>query len=246
MPSSPRDRAEGLGPVLVSVESGLVSPGDTISRKAEVEVSSFEIGGRELELPDGLTYDVALTNTGEGILATGIVRGRAVVACDRCLEPTTLDIAAELSCYYLRELTDEEEDSDEDFGLIDESNGTVDLSAAIQGAVAMEIPFVILCRDDCRGLCPVCGANLNEGDCGCDLTPDPDFERQNPFAKLAGFTFADGTVLADHADELAAGDEGCDACDPEDLEDEDDALSDEEFELEWERLHGRGSEDPAE
>ncbi len=239
MPSNDaRDGLGGMGPVLVSVESGLASPGDTVSRKARVEVGSFEIGGRALELPDGLTYDVALTNTGEGILVTGIVRGRAVVPCDRCLEPTSLDIAGELSCYYLRELTDEEEGSDEDFGLIDESNGTVDLAAAIQGAVAMEVPFVILCRDDCRGLCPVCGANLNEGDCGCDRTPDPDFERRNPFAKLAGYTFADGTVLADHADELAGEEDGPDS--------EDDALSDEEFEREWERLRGRGSGGAAE
>ncbi len=224
-----------FGPVKLSIESGLASPGDTISCRDELPAVSFEMGGRSFELPEGLTYDVALTNTGEGILATGIVRGRAVTACDRCLEPASVDIAAELSCYYLREEPVDEVEDEEDFGLIDEADGTVDLAEAIQGAVAMDMPFVVLCREDCKGLCPRCGANLNEGPCGCVVEHDPDFDRPNPFAALAGFTFADGTVVADHADELGgprAGDG-----DPEEGDGDDD-LSDEEFEREWELLQG--------
>lgn len=243
MPSRHDLTPMGFAPVRVSIESGLESPGDTISRQETIELASFEMGGRSFELADGLSYDVALTNTGDGILATGIVRGRATTACDRCLEPAELDIAGEVSCYFLHEEPEGEVADEEDFGLIDESDGTVDLSEAIQGAVAMDIPFVVLCQDDCRGLCPVCGANLNEVDCGCTVEPDPDFElAKNPFAALAGFTFADGTVLADHADELAGAgaprpDEG------DDLSDDDDDVSDDEFEAEWERLHGTDAED---
>lgn len=223
--------------VPISIESGLVSPGDTVSYQDRIGIEAFEIGGRSFRLRDGLSYDVALTNTGDGILATGIVRGSVETACDRCLEPTAFDVAGEVSCYYLREEPTDEVADEEDFGLIDHINGTIDLSEAIQGAVAMDIPFVVLCRDDCKGLCPVCGANLNEGDCGCDRAPDPDFElAKNPFAALAGFTFADGTVLADHADELAAAyaDE-----DDDGIED----ISDEEFEAAWNRLHADGDAD---
>lgn len=233
MPSNP-DPASPFGKVEISIESGLTSPGDTVSYSDSVAVDSFEMGGRTFELPDGLVYDVALTNTGEGILATGIVRGRALTECDRCLSPAQVDLAAELSCYYLREepAPGEVEDED-DFGLIDPLTGTIDLTDAIQGAVAADIPFVVLCRPDCKGLCPMCGANLNEGPCGCVATPDPDFERPNPFAALAGFTFADGTVLADHADELR----GC-----EDDADDDDEVSDEDFEAEWEAREARSRE----
>ncbi len=233
MPSNNAPAAP-FGPVALSIASGLASPGDTVSRQDALPPSSFEMGGRSFELPEGLSYDVALTNTGEGILATGIVRGRAVTACDRCLEPASVDVAAELSCYYLHEEPVDEVEDEEDFGLIDEQSDTVDLADAIQGALAMEVPFVVLCRDDCKGLCPVCGANLNEGPCGCTVEPDPDFERPNPFAVLAGFTFEDGTVVADHADEL----EAARAAQEDDGEDD---LSDEEFEREWELLHGGGS-----
>ena len=58
------------------------------------------------------------------------------------------------------------EDEDEaDYELVSPDN-TIDLSASLVSALVMDTPFVVLCRDDCRGLCPVCGANLNEGDCG--------------------------------------------------------------------------------
>lgn len=214
-----------LPKVIVSITSGLESPGDTISVDGTIELGSFEMAGRTIELADGLSYDVALTNTGDGILATGIVRGACRTDCDRCLGPAEFDLASELACYYLREEPEEEPDDEEDFGLIDVENGSIDLAEAIQAGIAMDIPFVVLCRDDCQGLCPVCGANLNEGDCGCVVEPDPDFERPNPFAALAGFTFADGTTVADHVEGLAADDEG----------DFDEDLDDEAFEAAWEQ-----------
>jgi uncharacterized protein len=221
----------------VSIESGLASPGDTVSVCDRLAIDSFEMGGRTFELACGLSYDVALTNTGDGILAAGIVRGEATTACDRCLAPTAVSIAGELSCYFLKEEPEEDSADDQDFGLIDEATGTVDLAEAIQGAVAMDVPFVVLCADDCRGLCPTCGANLNEGDCGCaPAEPDSDFERPNPFAALAGFTFADGTTVADHAAEL-------DQPDDDAIEDE---LSDEEFERLWEERERAEHPDPAE
>lgn len=230
MLSEGAEAAEPFPQVRIPIESGLESPGDTISRQGTVELRSFRIGGRVLDLPEGLSYDVALTNTGDGILATGIVRGHAETACDRCLGPASLELSSELSCYYLKEPPQDEDESDEDFGLIDEENGCVDLSEAMQSGLAMDIPFVILCKEDCKGLCPVCGADLNEGDCSCSREPDPDFERPSPFAALASYTFSDGTVLADHMDELA-----------EDADGGDD-ISDEEFERLWDEREGGRSE----
>ena len=59
-------------------------------------------------------------------------------------------------------------------------------------ALLLEIPLIPLCDDDCKGLCSTCGANLNEGPCGCAPGDDADFEMaKNPFAALAGFEFSD-------------------------------------------------------
>ena len=44
----------------------------------------------------------------------------------------------------------------------------IDLQQTAYDALVLEIPIKILCREDCRGLCPSCGKNLNDGDCGCN------------------------------------------------------------------------------
>ena len=65
------------------------------------------------------------------------------------------------------------------------------VSPLIQAALMVDAPDMPLCRDDCAGLCPQCGANLNEGPCGCGEDPDlAAFEKQaNPFLALADFKF---------------------------------------------------------
>ncbi|MEI3507380.1 MAG: DUF177 domain-containing protein [Anaerotignum faecicola] len=53
----------------------------------------------------------------------------------------------------------------------------IDLADFVKRGIIGELPMKVLCREDCKGLCPVCGKDLNEGDCGCDRTiRDPRFE----------------------------------------------------------------------
>lgn len=184
---------EFVPPVVLSVTSGLDQAGDTLSCQGRIDLDQVSSGGRDFVLQDGLHYDVALTNTGDGILATGIVRGTATAACDRCLDPTQVDIAGEVSCYYLREQPAQDEDDDEDeqeFGTIS-NEGTVDLSGAIQSAVAMDLPYVVLCDEDCKGLCPVCGVNLNHEQCDCAKNAPTAPGPTNPFAALAALKLDD-------------------------------------------------------
>ena len=62
----------------------------------------------------------------------------------------------------------------------------IDLVPLVEQALLLELPLVPLCDDDCRGLCPRCGANLNEGPCQCDDGP---VGEDNPFAALKDFKF---------------------------------------------------------
>ena len=55
----------------------------------------------------------------------------------------------------------------------------------VPGWLLMETPFVVLCREDCKGLCPVCGENLNEHDCGHAALIAERRAASNPFAVLA-------------------------------------------------------------
>mgnify|MGYP000337985405 CR=1 FL=1 len=64
----------------------------------------------------------------------------------------------------------------------------IDLEPLITAALLLEFPLIPLCDEECKGLCPQCGANLNEGPCGCEPAADDDDDMPpNPFAALKDF-----------------------------------------------------------
>ncbi len=156
--------------IVVSLDDRLANAGDTIALADHLDISSYQVGDRTLELPAGIDYDVVLTNAGEGILATGIVLAHARCQCDRCLDDADLDVAGEVDEYYLFHEPDAgvlepDEEEGPDYTLVS-PDSTIDLADAINAAIVMDVPYVVLCREDCAGLCPVCGENLNHVDCG--------------------------------------------------------------------------------
>lgn len=180
-----------MQPLSLALDERLAGAGDTMPMAGHLDEAAYELGDHEFALPDGIDYDLVLTNAGEGILATGLVRAHVVGTCDRCLEPAEFDVAGEVDGYYLFEEPERlaEDEDDADYELVSPDR-TIDLSGALVSALVMETPFVVLCREDCRGLCPVCGANLNEGDCGhaAQLEAEREAERlaSSPFSALAG------------------------------------------------------------
>ena len=180
-----------MQPLPFVIDERLSGAGDTCPLSGHLDEAGYELGDHEFSLPEGIDYDLVLTNAGEGILATGLVRAHVVGTCDRCLEPAEFDVAGEVDGYYLfKEPEHLGEDEDEvDYELVSPDN-TIDLSGALISSLVMETPFVVLCREDCRGLCPVCGANLNEEDCGhvAQLEAQREAERleSSPFSALAG------------------------------------------------------------
>lgn len=184
-----------MQPIIVVIDEQLEGAGCVISKAGHIDEPSYELGGREFKLPSGIDYDLVLTNAGEGILASGMVRAHVVGTCDRCLEDAEFDIASEVDEYFLFEAPAEEDLSDDedevDFSLVGDDN-TIDLADPIMAAIVMETPFVVLCDEDCKGLCPTCGANLNEGDCGCAAKRAEQAAKDSPFAALANLKLEDG------------------------------------------------------
>lgn len=81
-----------------------------------------------------------------------------VGACNRCLSEAERTYVCTL---------DEDFVSDESDELYTYRNDLLDLTKAVTDKILLELPIVFLCREDCKGLCPVCGKDRNEGDCGC-------------------------------------------------------------------------------
>lgn len=89
--------------------------------------------------------------------------------CDKCLEPIQENRQMQFS--HILVLSLNREDNDE---LIVVSGGQLDLAELTTADILLEIPTLMVCREDCKGLCPVCGKNRNVEPCGCSTkTTDP-------------------------------------------------------------------------
>ena len=113
--------------------------------------------------------------------------------CDRCLKAFETDLNNDFTLTYANDLSnpaeadDEElELSPEDMGLIHFHGEEIDLRQGVQEQVVLSLPLRSLCSNDCKGLCPQCGADLNKTDCDCSkVVPS------GKFAALRGLKLKD-------------------------------------------------------
>lgn len=116
--------------------------------------------------------DAVLDSVDGGIEVTGTVLAPWTGECRRCLEP----VGGVLECH-VREMYRPRppgEGPDEDEETYPLRGEMLDLRPLVRDAILLELPIAPLCREDCAGLCPHCGASLNQGPCGCAGPPaDP-------------------------------------------------------------------------
>lgn len=133
-------------------------------------------------------YDLFITNTGGALLVTGTVSAEAETACARCLDPVKLSVDAEVEAYYLIPGKDEPltEDEEIEYDQLEPGN-KIDLTTLCRATLALAFPYIPLCSEDCAGLCPQCGVNLNHEQCSCE--PPAEDDAPNPFAVLKDYKF---------------------------------------------------------
>ena len=110
---------------------------------------------------------------GEEIRVKGKIEAGIEVACDRCLAPIAVPLEVEFETAFIpqeRAAAAEEnvELHAEDMGLAAFEGDAIDLDELVREQILLALPNRHLCREECRGLCPACGADLNAGGCGCE------------------------------------------------------------------------------
>ncbi len=143
--------------------------------------------GIDFPLTDPAVVDVLVRNTGGGTLVvdvSGSVEAEAV--CSRCAEPFHMVLPFEAT----EEFREEPGPNDDLLDYWRFSGDKISLDKMVSDAAAASFPIALLCRPDCRGLCPTCGTNWNESDCDC--TPVTD----DRWAALAQF------VVPKHSDDI--------------------------------------------
>ncbi|MGH7663981.1 MAG: YceD family protein [Gemmatimonadaceae bacterium] len=112
-----------------------------------------------------------LSSAGSGrFFWSGHIEGSIRLECRRCLEPVTATVEDETRLI-LAEAGDEEAD-DPDMFPLDPGARTIDLRPIIREQWLLNAPGFALCREECRGLCPGCGADLNAAPCACPPVAD--------------------------------------------------------------------------
>jgi len=107
------------------------------------------------ESPVGL--ELTCQSAGDGVLVEGIATVQLEGQCARCLEPFARAGQFDLQEFYY--YPGKGDGDEEALFVVDDS---ADLEPVLRAAIVLNLPFSPLCRDDCAGLCPVCGADLNK------------------------------------------------------------------------------------
>lgn len=118
------------------------------------DMHDLSISGRTFEFVEPIQLNLQITNSGVEYLVTGRILAKSLVECSRCLDKYIYPLNFE---FY--ELIAKDELENDNF---------LDLSDLIYEHFVVELPMRTICKEDCQGLCQICGQNLNLEECGCD------------------------------------------------------------------------------
>jgi uncharacterized protein len=149
--------------------------------RLEAEVAADDPFWQDLDVTPRGPLDVRLEaqQAGHDVVVRGRVRGTFGLGCRRCLEPVTAEIDEDVGLLY-REGEVEEEGGE--VLSLPETGTELDLTGPVREQVLLAVPRYAYCREDCRGLCPHCGTNLNHETCDC--TPEEPDDRWAPLRQL--------------------------------------------------------------
>jgi uncharacterized protein len=137
------------------------------------------VKNRECEFLKPLTIRLKAFRVRELFEVQGTFRTRVRLPCSRCLKYFNSPLTSDFELTYTKEVPglmdafeeDEIELKAEEIGMFYFKGEEINLQQGIQEQIVMAFPLQPLCNDNCRGLCPQCGADLNQGNCGCKREP---------------------------------------------------------------------------
>ena len=153
--------------MLLNVKPILHTPGKRLDFQFELDLSDMEFSGRyPISRPVAVSGEVRNT---AGILELTLnARSTLDAVCDRCGKAFVQEKDVLFACMLAEELQNEENDE-----IVLLEDGMVDVGDLARTAFILDMDTKTLCSEDCKGLCPRCGADLNLGPCSCKKETDP-------------------------------------------------------------------------
>ena len=144
-------------------------PGASVPFSFQLELSELDFfGSKPFAHPGEVSGQVR--NQAGALVLEGEAQTTLEVVCDRCLKPFSEELVLPVEHLLAETLEDEEND---DILLLD--GGELDLEEVFTTDLVLAMEPKHVCSEECKGLCPKCGANLNDGPCQCRAEVDPRF-----------------------------------------------------------------------
>ena len=153
--------------MVIDVRPILHTTGKRLDFRFDLDLSDLEFDGR-YPVSRPVLVEGEVRNTADLLELALTVRTTLDAVCDRCGKEFLLEKEAEYRCMLAEELQNEESDE-----IVLLEDGKTDAGELARTAFILGMDSKTLCSEDCKGLCPRCGADLNLGPCSCKREPDP-------------------------------------------------------------------------
>lgn len=151
-----------------------VARGDVVVR-GEIAPDDPVWEGDRLRLREPVRVDLVARSVGEGVLVRGQLRARLEMECRRCLKEVSTEVDETVDLLFEPLAAEEEEALGGEVYPLPPRGDVIDLTPAVREQLLLQVPEFVVCSEACRGLCPQCGADLNQGSCDCvpEASPSP-------------------------------------------------------------------------
>ena len=149
-----------------------VIPVSGVKLVGEEQPEIMDLVDPAIRFPRPIRYEINASLTGGMLLLRGRLETRVLLKCSRCLEEFERDLTVE-SFFSRKE--------------VEAGEGKIDLTEDLREDIILTLPLKPLCTSECRGLCPICGRNLNRDKCDCAPAGE-----DSPFAGLDGEIYKKG------------------------------------------------------
>lgn len=136
---------------------------DELPVNTKVDIENIYRGGEVFSLIEPISIKGRLYRIDHDVIFSGLLETVIRTECNRCLEDVISNISFEFNEKIIGESQDEAYDA-----IIEMEKDCINLEVFLERLLILKLPMRFLCSDDCKGLCPQCGMNLNSSSCSCE------------------------------------------------------------------------------
>jgi uncharacterized protein len=153
-------------------------PPDGLVFKRQYEAGELDTREYDFELEEPPLVDGRAISAGQDVRLRGEIKAAICAPCDRCLNEVKIPVEIPFDLFYApagagADQAGERELRERDLDFAVYENDQIDLDELVLEQLELSLPSRVLCREECRGLCPQCGADLNVEQCDCKPQIDP-------------------------------------------------------------------------